>query len=92
MLLIIAMVEAPLDLSGSAYDSVVWLAFAYSLFHGVLLVVLTGLQAVRVGLGYVNASLPYEPTVLRPLWLYTLVVFLASIVLALLVPLGWGAA
>lgn len=92
LFLLITMVRAPLDLAGSAYDSVVWLALAYSLFHGGLVVVLTLVQATRVQLGYVNAALPYEPTVLRPLWLYTLVVFLSTIVLVLVVPAGWGAA
>lgn len=91
-LLLVAVFKMPFDLEGSAYDAVVWVALAYSLFHGGLLVVLTVLQAMRAARGYVSANLPYELMVLRPLWLYTLVIFWSSLVLALLLPVVWGTA
>jgi cytochrome c oxidase subunit I+III len=54
--------------------------------------VLTAMQAVRVQVGYVSLKLPYEPMVVRPLWMYTLGVFWIAYASFILLPMAWGGA
>lgn len=82
--------EAPLEATGNAHDAVLLVMLIYLLFHGGLSVLLTTLQALRVSHGYVSAHLPYEPVVLRPLWIYTTGVFWLSVASFLLLPAGWS--
>jgi len=78
---------APTEL---AHDAVLLVMLLYLLIHSALAVVLTVLQALRVGYGYVGARLPYELLVLRPFWIYTLGVFWLSFAAFLLLPMAWG--
>ncbi|WP_213999830.1 cytochrome c oxidase subunit I [Arsukibacterium sp.] len=82
---------APLDYSNSAHDAVLQVILLYLLGHAALAMVLTALQAIRVARGYVSASLPYEPQVVKPFWFYYLAVYWLSVALFFLLPLGWGA-
>jgi len=91
-LLLWVYVQAPLDPSSLAHDSVLTVMLLYLLLHSGAAVVLCGLQAQRVKLGYVGANLPYEPVVLRPFWLYTLAVFWISFAAFVLLPMSWGGA
>ncbi len=87
---LMGMGAADLEIGALAYDAVVWMALIYSLVHGLLLAVTGSLQAIRVGAGLVSERLPYEPVVLRPLWMYTLVVAWISLALMALLPTVWG--
>src|SRR5690606_12863114 len=91
-LLLWVYLEAPLDPSALAHDSVLTVMLLYQLLHSGVSVVLCGMQAQRVKLGYVGANLPYEPVVLRPFWLYTLVTFWISFAAFVLLPMSWGGA
>jgi cytochrome c oxidase subunit I+III len=82
--------EAPLEATGNSHDAVLLVLLIYLLFHGGLSVLLTAMQALRVTRGYVSAQLPYEPVVLRPLWIYTAGVFWLSVTSFLLLPAGWS--
>lgn len=84
-------VYTPLHYTDSAYDAVVTVVLLYLLGHACLALVLTVLQAVRVRLGYVGRVTPYEPQVIKPLWLYYLAVYWLSTALFFLLPLGWSA-
>lgn len=78
---------APTEL---AHDAVLLVMLIYILVHSALSTVVTMLQALRVRKGYVTKDLPYEPMVLRPLWVYSAAIFWLSILAFILMPLGWG--
>jgi cytochrome c oxidase subunit I+III len=90
MMLLSLFIAVPLDYTGSAHDAVLMVILLYLLGHAALTVILTGLQALRVGRGYVSAGLPYEPQVIKPLWFYYLAVYWLSVALFFILPLGWG--
>src|SRR5690606_9380760 len=79
LLLLWVLLDASLSPTQSAHDAVLTTMLVYLLLHSGLAVVLTLLQALRVGYGYVGKGLPYEPMVLRPFWIYTLGVFWVSL-------------
>ncbi|QJR82633.1 cytochrome c oxidase subunit I [Alteromonas pelagimontana] len=75
-----------------AHDAVLLVMLAFLIFHSGLSVIVTGLQALRAGYGYVSARLPYEPVVMNPMWLFSLTIFWISYASFLLLPLVWKAA
>jgi len=81
---------APLAPTESAHGAILTVVLLYLVLHSGLAVVVTALQAIRVRLGYTSSSLPYEPFVIQPLWLYTLGVFWISLAAFLLLPNAWG--
>ncbi|MGD8174837.1 cytochrome c oxidase subunit I [Marinimicrobium sp. ARAG 43.8] len=89
-LLLGALLSAPLSPTELAHDAVMLVTLIYLLIHSVGVVVLTGLQALRVRLGYVSGRFPYEPVVLQPLWGYTTGIFWVSAVALIALPLLWG--
>lgn len=86
------LISAPLNPSAMAHDAVLTFVLYYLLVHSGLSVILTGLQAMRVRYGYVGRTLPYEPVVLRPFWIYTLGVYWCSFATFILMPMAWGPA
>ena len=84
------LLTAGLQPTASAHDAVFAFAWIYLLFHSGLVTLLTGLQAWRVARGLVSIQLPYEPGVLRPLWIYVMGVHWLTLGLFLLLPLTWG--
>ncbi|MCC5854150.1 MAG: cytochrome c oxidase subunit I [Idiomarina sp.] len=90
-LLITALVQAPLAITESAHDAVLFFVVIYLLFHSLLVTVVTALQALRVKYGYVSARYPYEPNVVRPLWSYTLGIYWCSVATFIFLPMVWGA-
>ncbi len=90
LILLWATLTAGLQPTHSAHDATLAAMLCYLLLHGGLAVIVTGLQALRVGHGYVSRELPYEPLVVQPFWSYTVAVFWCSILVFLLLPLGWG--
>ncbi|TRW48413.1 cytochrome c oxidase subunit I [Aliidiomarina halalkaliphila] len=81
---------APLELQSSAHDAVIFVMLIYLIFHSGLGSVLTLMQALRVRLGYVGKTYPYEPIVLRPWWTYTLGIFWCSVATFVALPMLWG--
>ncbi len=92
VLLLWVLLSAPLQPTELAHDSVLLVMLIYLLIHSGLSTVLTAMQAVRVQIGYVSLKLPYEPMVVRPLWMYTLGVFWIAFAAFILLPLAWGGA
>ena len=90
LMLLVLFMMAPLDYTKSAHDAVLMVILLYLLGHAGLATVLTAMQALRVARGYVSASLPYEPQVIKPLWFYYLAVYWISVALFFMLPLGWG--
>ncbi|MBV2128449.1 cytochrome c oxidase subunit I [Arsukibacterium indicum] len=90
VVLLLLFISAALDYRNNAHDAVLTVVLLYLLGHAALAIVLTGLQALRVGRGYVSVSLPYEPQVIKPLWFYYLAVYWLSLALFFILPLGWG--
>ncbi|MEX1214480.1 cytochrome c oxidase subunit I [Saccharospirillum sp.] len=88
--LIFVLWTAPLAITESAHDAVLFFMVLFLLFHSVLAVIITALQAWRTRLGYVSAHLPYEPQVVWPFWLYTTGIFWVSLALFALLPMAWG--
>lgn len=88
--LIFVLWSAPLSITESAHDAVLFFMVMFLLFHSVLAAIITALQAWRTRLGYVSARLPYEPQVIWPFWLYTTGVFWVSLALFVLLPMAWG--
>lgn len=92
LLLVWVFVAAPLQATEISHDAILTVMLIYLLFHSGLGVVLTALQALRAGRGYVSGVYPYEPVVIQPFWLYTLTVFWLSVAAFILVPMAWGVA
>ncbi|KKO49192.1 cytochrome B561 [Arsukibacterium sp. MJ3] len=90
LMLLVLFIMAPLDYTDNAHDAVLMVILLYLLGHAALAVLLTALQALRVARGYVSASLPYEPQVIKPLWFYYLAMYWLSVALFFMLPLGWG--
>jgi len=90
--LIFVLGGAPLNPTLTAHDAVVTFFLIYLLAHGALATVLVGLQALRVGKGFVGNHAAHEPRVVSRWWLYTAVVFWLSFACVVLFPLGWGGA
>jgi len=90
LLLLWVLLKAGLRPTEHAHDSVLTVMLIYLLLHSALAVVLTGMQAKRVALGYVSSRLPYEPEVLKPFWLYTLGIFWSALAAFILLPSAWG--
>ncbi len=89
VLLLQVLLGSSLQSTQLTHDATLLVMLIYLLLHGGLAAILTALQALRVGYGYVGRELPYEPVVLRPFWLYTLGVFWLSFVAFLLLPMAW---
>ncbi|TVP60542.1 MAG: cytochrome c oxidase subunit I [Halomonadaceae bacterium] len=90
LLLLWVLVSAPLEGTVRAHDAVLTVMLYYLLIHSGTGVVLTALQGLRVGYGYVSHNLPYETIVLRPFWLYTLGIYWLGLAAFVLLPMAWG--
>ncbi|WP_249978124.1 cytochrome c oxidase subunit I [Vreelandella olivaria] len=67
--------SANLAVTETAHDAVILVGLIYALFHGGLAAVLSLLQGLRVGYGYVGAHAPFEPAVVAQLWRFNVVTF-----------------
>jgi cytochrome c oxidase subunit I+III len=74
----------------TSHDAVMTVILFYLLLHSSVGSVITALQAMRVGYGFVGEHAPYEPIVVEQWWLYTTSVFWLGFVAMILVPLAWG--
>ncbi|RUO25943.1 cytochrome c oxidase subunit I [Aliidiomarina minuta] len=83
-------VSAPLQFTELAHDAVLLVMLMFLIFHSGLSVIVTALQALRVRFGYVHKGLPYEPIVIKPLWVYSLGIFWCSLASFFLLPMAWG--
>lgn len=88
VVLIAIFIGAELQPQQFAHDAILLVMLFYLLFHSTLATIATGLQLLRIKLGYVSVKLPYEPMVLKPFWFYSLGVFWISLLIFLLLP--WG--
>lgn len=84
------LLDARLSPRSSAHDSVLMVMLIYLLLHGGLAAILTGLQALRVRIGYVGERAPYELFVLQPFWSYTVGIYWISFAAFILLPMGWS--
>lgn len=69
------LLSADLAVTETSHDAIIMVGLAYALLHGGLGAVLTLLQGLRVGYGYVGAHAPFEPAVVAQLWRYNVVTF-----------------
>ena len=69
------LLSADLAVTENSHDAIIMVGLAYALFHGSLGAVLTLLQGLRVGYGYVGAHAPFEPAVVAQLWRYNVATF-----------------
>ncbi|MDQ7733022.1 cytochrome c oxidase subunit I [Halomonas sp. SpR1] len=69
------LLSADLAVTETSHDAIILVGLAYALLHGGLGAVLTLLQGLRVGYGYVGAHAPFEPAVVTQWWRYNLVTF-----------------
>tara|TARA_R110000824_G_scaffold401712_1_gene613940 strand:+ start:47645 stop:50185 length:2541 start_codon:yes stop_codon:yes gene_type:complete len=69
------LLSADLAVTENSHDAIIMVGLAYALFHGGLGAVLTLLQGLRVGYGYVSAQAPFEPAVVAQLWRYNVASF-----------------
>lgn len=76
----------------TAHDAVISVMLMYQLFHSVLAVIMTALQARRVAYNYVGKAAPYEMAVVKPWWLYTTVIFWLIFAAIVLLPIAWRVA
>ena len=65
---------SPLKMNSLTHDALIAFALFYLLFHGLLAVLLTLLQAARCRRGYVSRRIPYELRIVGDWWWYTTVV------------------
>ncbi|MEX0740215.1 MAG: cytochrome c oxidase subunit I [Pseudohongiella sp.] len=87
--LVWVMLTSPLQASDLTHDALILFLLMYLVFHSVLSWVLTLLQLFRVKAGYVGAKMPYELIVVRPMWIYTTVVFWTGMLAFFGMPLVW---
>jgi cytochrome c oxidase subunit I+III len=85
-LLILVFAAADLRPRAMAHDAILCVMMLYLLLHSCMVTIATLLQALRVRKGYVSRTLPYEPMVLQPLWLYCLSIYWISLAVFLLLP------
>lgn len=85
-------VTSGLQFTEMAHDAVLLVMLMFLIFHSGLSVIITAMQALRAGYGYISARLPYEPVVMNPLWLFSLTIFWVSYASFLLLPLVWEGA
>ncbi|SDS83305.1 cytochrome c oxidase subunit I+III [Halopseudomonas xinjiangensis] len=85
-------IDAPLTPTTLAHDSLLSLMLWYLLLQSGLATLASVLQALRVRVGYVDASLPYEPVVVLPLWAYATGAFWISFAAFMLLPMTWSGA
>ena len=71
---IACLVDSPLQANALTHDALITFALFYLLFHSLLAVVLTLLQARRWRRGYISTNMPYELRVMSDWWLYTVVI------------------
>lgn len=83
---------AQLSPTQNAHDAVIAVFLGYQMFHSVIAVLITLLQALRVRVGYVGLHAPYEPLVVERWWSYSVLVFWAMFFCVALFPSGWGGA
>ncbi|MGE6606689.1 cytochrome c oxidase subunit I [Halomonas sp. NPDC076908] len=69
------LLSADLAVTETAHDAIMMVGLIYALFHGGLGAILTLMQGLRVGYGYVGAHAPFEPAVVAQLWRYNVVTF-----------------
>ena len=72
-------VSSDLQFTTNAYDAVLLVMLAFLLFHSIISVITTTLQALRVSYDYISTKLSYEIVVMSPMWLFTLCYFLAKL-------------
>ncbi|MBR2514959.1 MAG: cytochrome c oxidase subunit I [Halomonas sp.] len=70
-----ALYGADLSPTQTTHDAIMLVGLIYALFHGGLAVILTVMQGLRVGYGYVGVHAPFEPAVVVQLWRYNVVTF-----------------
>lgn len=68
------LVSSPLRWHELTHDALIGFALLYLLFHSIVGVLITLLQAARCRRGYVSPALPYELRITADWWLYTLVI------------------
>tara|TARA_R110002012_G_scaffold9197_14_gene42261 strand:- start:565 stop:3105 length:2541 start_codon:yes stop_codon:yes gene_type:complete len=69
------LLNANLEVTETTHDAVIMVGLLYVLLHAALGCVLSLLQGLRVGYGYVGAHAPFEPAVVNILWRYNVVTF-----------------
>ena len=74
-----------------AHDAVLSFTLLFLLLHGALASVLAALQALRMHLGHVGLSAPYEPGVVALLWQFCTFASALAWVLMALLPMAFGA-
>ncbi|QJQ94749.1 MULTISPECIES: cytochrome c oxidase subunit I [Halomonadaceae] len=84
--------QAGLTPTATAHDAVLLVALLYVIIHASLGTVLTLLQGLRVGYGYVSAQVPYEPAIVAILWRYNAVVYWVLFISISVMPTLWGGA
>jgi len=84
-------VSSDLQFTTNAYDAVLLVMLAFLLFHSIISVITTTLQALRVSYDYISTKLSYEIVVMSPMWLFTLVIFWLSFASFLILPTIWEA-
>lgn len=81
-----ALWRADLSPTQTTHDAVMLVGLVYALFHGGLAVILTVLQGMRVGYGYVGTQAPFELAVVALLWRYNVVTFWLLVVALAVLP------
>ncbi|GJL70908.1 MAG: cytochrome ubiquinol oxidase subunit I [Nitrosomonas sp.] len=89
-ILIWVWLTATLTVAITAHDAILAVLLMYLIFHSVLAVIMTALQAWRVVYGYVGKAAPYELLVVKPWWWYTTLVFWIGFTATILLPNSWG--
>ncbi|MBT0586196.1 cytochrome c oxidase subunit I [Alteromonas sp. SM 2104] len=89
LLLIYLTATTDLAITTSAHDAALLVMLMFLLFHSSIAVVMTGLQIVRAAKGFISQTLPYEPAVLNPFWVFTAGIFWVSFACFLILPRVW---
>ncbi|MDO6746450.1 cytochrome c oxidase subunit I [Gilvimarinus sp. 1_MG-2023] len=87
--LIVTWQTAALKPQVTSHDAVITVMLVYQVLHSGLAVIITALQALRVGKGYVGHKAPYEPVVVERWWVYTAAVFWISYAAIIVLPMMW---
>ena len=90
---VVALGVAALHGAGVEYHAAeqAMMMLAFLLFHSIISVITTTLQALRVSYDYISTKLSYEIVVMSPMWLFTHVIFWLSFASFLILPTIWEA-
>ncbi len=89
VVLFYTLVEANLQTENAAYDAILFVMIIFLLMHSTIAFLCTLMQIYRIQSGLISGALPYELLVLRPFWVFSLLIYWSSVASFIILPMMW---